>query len=85
LQVFLDRASATSRREEDSEVLEDWEMDCPHRFRYKDLYVATNGFKESEVIGTGGFGSVYKGVLSTNGSEVAVKKITHLLVIRIKG
>ncbi|KAK0583759.1 hypothetical protein LWI29_002630 [Acer saccharum] len=65
------------RREEDSEVLEDWEIDCPHRFRYKDLYVATNGFKESEVIGTGGFGSVYKGVLSTNGSEVAVKKITR--------
>ncbi|XP_049407388.1 lectin-domain containing receptor kinase VI.3-like [Solanum stenotomum] len=58
------------------EVLEDWELDCPHRFRYRDLYKATKGFKESELIGVGGFGAVYKGVLPTNGAEVAVKKIS---------
>ncbi|CAI9782362.1 unnamed protein product [Fraxinus pennsylvanica] len=58
------------------EVLEDWELDCPHRFRYKDLHVATKGFKEGEIIGVGGFGTVYKGVLRANGDEVAVKKIT---------
>ncbi|KAG8374446.1 hypothetical protein BUALT_Bualt11G0132700 [Buddleja alternifolia] len=57
------------------EVLEEWEMDYPHRFRYKDLYKATKGFKESEKIGAGGFGAVYKGVLPANGVEVAVKKI----------
>lgn len=42
--------------------LEDWELDCPHRFQYKDLYAATKGFKETEVIGVGGFGAVYKGM-----------------------
>ncbi|KAE8099141.1 hypothetical protein FH972_017145 [Carpinus fangiana] len=59
------------------ESLEEWELDCPHRFRYRDLYAATKGFKESEVIGVGGFGAVYKGILLTTGSEVAVKKIVR--------
>ncbi|KAE8099137.1 hypothetical protein FH972_017141 [Carpinus fangiana] len=40
------------------ESLEEWELDCPHRFRYRDLYAATKGFKESEVIGVGGFGAM---------------------------
>ncbi|KAL2229570.1 probable L-type lectin-domain containing receptor kinase VI.1 [Sesamum indicum] len=57
------------------ELLEDWELDCPRRFGYKDLHKATKGFKESEKIGAGGFGSVYKGVLPATGVEVAVKKI----------
>ncbi|XP_020236231.2 probable L-type lectin-domain containing receptor kinase VI.1 [Cajanus cajan] len=57
------------------ETLEDWEMDCPHRFNYRDLHIATKGFTESQLIGVGGFGSVYKGVLPSTGSEVAVKKI----------
>lgn len=59
------------------ERLEDWELDCPHRFRYKDLYLATKGFKDTEVIGVGGFGAVYRGVLPSSGCEVAVKKITR--------
>ncbi|MBA0651153.1 hypothetical protein Goklo_018516 [Gossypium klotzschianum] len=59
------------------EDLEDWELDCPHRFRYKDLYAATRGFQLSEIIGVGGFAAVYKGVLPTTGTEVAVKKITQ--------
>ncbi|KAL6142311.1 hypothetical protein ACLB2K_060594 [Fragaria x ananassa] len=60
-----------------SETMEDWEIDCPHRFRYKDLHAATNGFKDSNVIGAGGFGAVYKGTLPSTGCEVAVKKITR--------
>ncbi|CAL0312738.1 unnamed protein product [Lupinus luteus] len=36
------------------EALEEW--DCPHRFKYKDLHMATKGFKESELLGVGGFG-----------------------------
>ncbi|KAI6698531.1 hypothetical protein NL676_018650 [Syzygium grande] len=59
------------------ENLEDWELDCPHRFRYKDLHQATKGFKQSEVIGIGGFGAVYRGILPTNGNEVAVKKVSR--------
>ncbi|KAK4802978.1 hypothetical protein SAY86_001181 [Trapa natans] len=56
---------------------EDWELDCPHRFLYKDLHAATKGFRESEKIGVGGFGSVYRGVLLANQCEVAVKKIAR--------
>ncbi|XP_057801158.1 probable L-type lectin-domain containing receptor kinase VI.1 [Salvia miltiorrhiza] len=58
------------------EVLEEWELDSPHRFRYKELYDATKGFRDSEKIGSGGFGAVYRGVLSSTGVEIAVKKIT---------
>ncbi|CAN1820546.1 Lectin-domain containing receptor kinase VI.4 [Linum perenne] len=62
------------------EVLEDWELECPHRFSYRDLYSATGGFSDSEVIGIGGFGSVYRAILpnSSSGAELlAVKKITR--------
>ncbi|KAK0585171.1 hypothetical protein LWI29_024211 [Acer saccharum] len=65
------------RRRRNSETLEDWEINSPHRLRYKDLYAATKGFKESEAIGIGGFGAVYKGVLPNDGREIAVKKITR--------
>ncbi|KAK3227373.1 hypothetical protein Dsin_007235 [Dipteronia sinensis] len=65
------------RRRRNTETLEDWEINSPHRLRYKDLYAATKGFKESEAIGIGGFGAVYKGVLPNDGREIAVKKITR--------
>ncbi|KAB5552197.1 hypothetical protein DKX38_009508 [Salix brachista] len=46
-------------------------------FRYQDLHTATKGFKKSEIIGVGGFGTVYRGRLPTSAIEVAVKKINH--------
>ncbi|CBI25440.3 unnamed protein product, partial [Vitis vinifera] len=46
------------RRARLAEVLEDWELDFPHRFRYKDLYIATKGFKESQILGKGVFGDL---------------------------
>ncbi|PRQ48890.1 putative protein kinase RLK-Pelle-LRR-XII-1 family [Rosa chinensis] len=42
------------------------------RVSYLELLSATDGFNESNLIGTGGFGSVYKGTLS-DGIEVAIK------------
>ncbi|KAJ4977079.1 hypothetical protein NE237_002185 [Protea cynaroides] len=41
-------------------------------FTFKQLHSATGGFSKSNVVGHGGFGSVYKGVLS-DGRKVAVK------------
>ncbi|KAL3717138.1 hypothetical protein ACJRO7_008682 [Eucalyptus globulus] len=66
------------RKKKFAEVLEDWEHDySPYRFKYKDLYVATKGFRDQELLGAGGFGRVYRGVLSTSKTEIAVKRVSH--------
>ncbi|KAG2324723.1 hypothetical protein Bca52824_007451 [Brassica carinata] len=49
----------------------------PHRFAYKELYNATNGFKEKQLLGRGGFGQVYKGTLPGSDAEIAVKRTSH--------
>ncbi|GLT38954.1 hypothetical protein SLA2020_131670 [Shorea laevis] len=44
-------------KREFADVVEDWELDYgPQRFKYKDLYVATNGFKDKGLLGSGGLG-----------------------------
>ncbi|WJX87985.1 non-specific serine/threonine protein kinase [Trifolium repens] len=47
---------------------------APRRISYYELVQATNGFNESNLLGKGGFGSVYKGKLP-DGEMIAVKVI----------
>ncbi|XP_021639985.2 L-type lectin-domain containing receptor kinase VII.1-like [Hevea brasiliensis] len=57
--------------------MEEWELEYwPHRITYQEIETATKGFSEQNVIGFGGNGKVYKGVLP-GGEEVAVKRISH--------
>ncbi|KAJ0981856.1 hypothetical protein J5N97_010111 [Dioscorea zingiberensis] len=67
-----------ARRIKFAELHEEWEKDYgPHRFSYKELFRATDGFNDEQCLGFGGFGSVYRGVLPTSKAEVAVKRVSH--------
>ncbi|XP_060667706.1 L-type lectin-domain containing receptor kinase IV.1-like isoform X2 [Ziziphus jujuba] len=66
------------RRKKYEELREDWETESgPQRFSYKNLYIATKGFKGTELLGAGGFGKVYRGTLPTSDVQVAVKRVSH--------
>ncbi|XP_073276970.1 receptor like protein kinase S.2 isoform X1 [Primulina huaijiensis] len=45
----------------------------PRIFSYSELFIGSNGFSEKEVLGSGGFGRVYRAVLPSDGTVVAVK------------
>ncbi|XP_027346969.1 probable L-type lectin-domain containing receptor kinase VII.2 [Abrus precatorius] len=65
-----------SQRKEGEEEIEDWELEYwPRRVRYEDIYAATEGFSDQNVIGFGGNGKVYKGLMQ--GAQVAVKRIAY--------
>uniref|UniRef100_A0A9I9DPQ5 non-specific serine/threonine protein kinase n=1 Tax=Cucumis melo TaxID=3656 RepID=A0A9I9DPQ5_CUCME len=44
------------------------------RFQFRELQIATNNFSSKNILGKGGFGNVYKGILS-DGTVVAVKRL----------
>ncbi|KAI3777985.1 hypothetical protein L2E82_06913 [Cichorium intybus] len=59
-----------------TDVIEDWEHDVgPQKYSYKELKEATKGFDEKEMLGYGGSGKVYKGVLPISSTQFAVKRI----------
>ncbi|MCL7025557.1 hypothetical protein MKW94_019255 [Papaver nudicaule] len=74
IMYFIVRRFCRSRNKPTSTALFDQQKHS-ERISYAELLQATNGFSSENLIGSGGFGSVYKGILSYNGSEkvVAVK------------
>ncbi|XP_021295854.1 putative serine/threonine-protein kinase isoform X1 [Herrania umbratica] len=62
--------SFSNHSEQDSQTLRNL-----HAFLYDELKIATDGFRSSNKIGEGGFGSVYKGRLK-DGRTVAVKVLS---------
>lgn len=63
-------------RNEDIESLSRTAADAPKMFGYKELSKATCKFSKENLVGRGGFGSVYKGFMVENGKTIAVKKIS---------
>lgn len=49
----------------------------PREFPFKDLKKATNNFDERHKLGQGGFGVVYKGLLTKENIQIAVKKFSR--------
>ncbi|CAA7033713.1 unnamed protein product [Microthlaspi erraticum] len=75
--IFLVRF-IVRRRRKFAEELEDWETQfAKTRMKFKDLYYATKGFKKKGLLGSGGFGSVYKGVMPKTKKNIAVKRVSN--------
>ncbi|KAH7665044.1 Non-specific serine/threonine protein kinase protein [Dioscorea alata] len=81
LLVLLTIAGATLtvvRKKKFSELHDDWELEFEaNRFPYEQLYKATRGFKDKYLLGIGGSGRVYRGVLPSSKVDVAVKRVSH--------
>lgn len=66
------------RKYKKSDEIEPWELQIgPHRYSYSELKKATRNFSEKEVLGYGGSGKVYRGILPISKTQIAVKRISR--------
>ncbi|XP_057868310.2 L-type lectin-domain containing receptor kinase IX.1 [Cryptomeria japonica] len=63
--------------EESDKELDEWFSQGPRRFSYAELAAATKNFRETEKLGEGGFGGVFKGILPGTNEPVAVKRLAR--------
>ncbi|PON69852.1 GPCR kinase [Parasponia andersonii] len=73
------RETEEEEEEDDYDISIDGELkggSGPKRFTYSELSHATNNFSDEGKLGVGGFGVVYKGILSGSKIEVAVKRVS---------
>ncbi|KAK7363176.1 hypothetical protein VNO77_05307 [Canavalia gladiata] len=74
--IIIGALHVLRRLRNEEETLEVWELEYGARkFKYSELHSATGRFGERNLIGYGGFGKVYKGLIPSKGLEVAVKRV----------
>ncbi|CAO2151152.1 unnamed protein product [Urochloa humidicola] len=65
-EIFIDVSGQNDHRLEFGQI---------KRFSWRELQIATNNFSEQNVLGKGGFGKVYEGVLGPDSIKIAVKRL----------
>ncbi|XP_057867946.2 L-type lectin-domain containing receptor kinase IX.1-like [Cryptomeria japonica] len=64
-----------ARRDSHGEELDEQLDQGYFKFSYGQLSEATRNFSDDEILGSGGFGGVYRGILPTTNETVAIKRI----------